>query len=145
MKKYAILFLLLSSCVTIERVSEVTVNKDFPHNEIQQIAVIMFETPVDEKKENWFISKTSIATDAGAILASLTARELAKWEIYIVVNRKAVEEELKLKNLKEEDFLPTQNYLELGKHLPHLRLWRVFLRILTIGFFGLRVVRLLVI
>ncbi len=117
MKKYAILFLLLSSCVTIERISEVTVNKDFPHNEIQKIAVIMFEIPVDEKKGTRFISKTSISPDAGAILADMTARELAKWGKYVVVNRKALEEELKLKNLKEEDFLHTQNYLNLGKQL----------------------------
>ena len=117
MKKYAVLFLLLSSCAAINKVSEVDINENFPHDEIQIIAVIMFETPVDEKKSSMFSSKTSIAPDAGAILASMTARELAKWGKYVVVNRQAVEEELKLKNLKEEDFLHTQNYLNLGKQL----------------------------
>ncbi len=117
MKKYAILFLLLSSCAAINKVSEVDINENFPHDEIQKIAVIMFETPEDEKKRTMFSSKTSIDPDAGAILASMTARELAKWGKYVVVNRKAVEEELKLKNLKEEDFLHTQNYLNLGKQL----------------------------
>ena len=117
MKKYAILFLLLSSCAAINKVSEVDINENFPHEEIQIVAVIMFEAPVDEKKSSMFFSKTSIAPDAGAILASMTARELAKWGKYVVVNRQAVEEELKLKNLKEEDFLHTQNYLNLGKQL----------------------------
>ena len=117
MKKYAILFLLLSSCAAINKISEVDINENFPHDEIQKIAVIMFEVPVDEKKSSMFSSKMSIAPDAGAILASMTARELEKWGKYVVVNRQAVEEELKLKNLKEEDFLHTQNYLNLGKQL----------------------------
>jgi curli biogenesis system outer membrane secretion channel CsgG len=116
MKKYAILFLLLSSCAAINKVSEVDINENFPHDEIQIIAVIMFETTVDEKKSTRFTSKTSIDPNAGAILASMTARELAKWGKYVVVNRKAVEEELKLKKLKE-DLLHTQNYLNLGKQL----------------------------
>jgi curli biogenesis system outer membrane secretion channel CsgG len=117
MKKYAILFLLLSSCAAINKVSEVDINENFPHDEIQIIAVIMFETTVDEKKSTRFTSKTSIDPNAGAILASMTARELAKWGKYVVVNRKAVEEELKLKKLKEEDLLHTQNYMNLGKQL----------------------------
>ena len=117
MKKYAVLFLLLSSCAAINQVSEVDINENFPHDEIQKIAVIMFETSEDEKKGSWAISKTSISPDAGEILASMTARELAKWGRYIVVNRKALKEELKLRNLKEEDFLHTQNYLDLGTQL----------------------------
>ncbi len=117
MKKYALLFLLLSSCAAINKVSEIEINKNFPHDEIQKVAVIMFETLAEEKKGHIFSSKTSISPDAGAILASMTARELAKWGKYVVVNRKAVKEGLKLNNLKEEDFLHTQNYLGLGKHL----------------------------
>jgi len=117
MKKCAVLFLLLSGCAAMNKVSEVDINENFPHDEIHKIAVMMFETSVDEKKRTMFASKTSIAPDAGAILASMTARELAKWGKYVVVNRKAVEEELKLKKLKEEDFLHTQNYLSLGKQL----------------------------
>jgi len=118
MKKYVILFLLLSSCSSVNMFSEVDVNKNFPHDEIQKIAVIMFEMPVDEKKDSilsTLSAKTTIDADAGAILASLTARELEKWGKYLVINRKAVEEELK--RLKKEDLLHAQNYLNLGKQL----------------------------
>jgi curli biogenesis system outer membrane secretion channel CsgG len=114
MKKYVLAFLLLSSCAAINRVSEVDINENFPHDEIQKIAVIMFEIAEDEKKGGWAISKTSISPDAGKILASMTARELTKWGRYIVVDRKTLEGELKLRNLKEEDFLLTQDYLDLG-------------------------------
>ena len=117
MKKYAILFLLLSSCAITENIPEIEINESFPHNEIQKIAVIMFETPVYEKKGTKLISKTSIAPDAGEILANMTARELAKWGKYVVVSRKALEEELELKNLREEDFLHTENYSSLGRSL----------------------------
>ena len=120
MKKYVILFLLLSSCSSVNMFSEVDVNKNFPHDEIQKIAVIIFEMPVDEKKDSMLSTlsaKTTIDADAGAILASLTARELEKWGKYLVINRKAVEEELKLKRLKKEDLLHAQNYLNLGKQL----------------------------
>jgi hypothetical protein len=117
MKKYALLFLLLSSCAAVGMVSKVDINENFPHDEIQRIAVIMFEAPVGKKKGNIFAPKSSIDPNAGAILSSMTARELAKWGTYVVINRKAVEEELKLKKLKEEDLLHTQNYLNLGKQL----------------------------
>jgi hypothetical protein len=117
MKKYALLFLLLSSCAAVGTVSKVDINENFPHDEIQRIAVIMFEAPVGKKKGNILAPKTSIDPNAGAILSSMTARELAKWGTYVVINRKAVEEELKLKKLKEEDLLHTQNYLNLGKQL----------------------------
>ena len=120
MKKYAILFLLLSSCASVNMTSKVDVNKDFPQDEIQKVAVIMFEAPVDEKKDSMLSkvsAKTIIDANAGTILSSMTARELEKWGKYIVVNRKAVEEELKLKKLKKEDLLHTQNYLNLGKQL----------------------------
>ena len=117
MKKYVLAFLLLSSCAAINRVSEVDINENFPHDEIQKIAVIMFEIPEVEKKGSWATSKTSISPDAGKILASMTARELTKWGRYIVVDRKTLEGELKLRNLKEEDFLHTQNYLDLGTQL----------------------------
>jgi len=117
MKKYIILFLLMSSCAAMDMVSKVKVNENFPHDEIQKIAVITFETPGDGKKETTFFSRTSMDAGAGTILASMTARELAKWGKYVVVNRNAVEEELKLKKLKEEDLLHSQSYLELGKQL----------------------------
>ena len=120
MKKYAILFLLLSSCASVNMFSKVDVNKDFPHDEIQKIAVITFEVPIDEKKDSILSkvsAKTTIDANAGAILSSITARELEKWGKYIVVNRKAVDEELKLKKLKKEDLLNKQNFLNLGKQL----------------------------
>jgi hypothetical protein len=117
MKKYAILFLLLSSCVIIENISETEINEGFPHNEIQKIAVIMFETPVDDKGNSRHNSKSIIGPNAGAILADLTASELMKWGKYVVVDRKALEEELELKNLREEDFLHTGNYSSLGRSL----------------------------
>ena len=113
MKKYVLIFLLLAGCAAINQVSEVDINENFPHDEIQKIAVIMFETPKEEKKGGWAISKTSISPDAEEILASMTARELAKWGRYIVVNRKALKRELKLKKLREEDYLHTQNFLDL--------------------------------
>ena len=115
MKKFAVLFLLLSSCATINKVSEVDINENFPHNEIQKIAVIMFE--VLDKKKDKFGSKKVTVQDAGAILANVTAIELEKWGKYVVVNRKALKEELKLKNLREKDFLQTEDYSSLGKSL----------------------------
>ncbi len=117
MKKYAILFLFLSSCVIIENISETEINESFPHNEIQKIAVIMFETPIDDKGNSRHNSKSIISPNAGAILADMTASELVKWGKYVVVDRKALEEELELKNLREEDFLHTGNYSSLGKSL----------------------------
>ena len=112
MRKYAVLFLLLSSCVAADKVSEVNINKSFPHNEIQKIAVIMFEAPIDDKGN----SKSIIDPNAGAILADMTASELMKWGKYVVIDRKALEEELKLKNLREEDFF-TGNYSNPGRSL----------------------------
>ncbi len=100
--------------------SKVDVNKDFPHDEIQKVAVIMFEAPVDKEKGSMLSklsAKTTIDANAGAILSSITARELEKWGKYIVVNRKAVDEELKLKKLKKEDLLNKQSFLNLGKQL----------------------------
>jgi len=114
MKKYVVLLLLLSGCASG---SNININENFPHNEIQKIAVIMFEAPIDVKKGNMLSEKVLLDANAGAILSSLTARELEKWGRYVVVNRRAVEEELKLKKLKKEDLLHTQNYLNLGKQL----------------------------
>ena len=76
MKKFAILFLLLSSCASINKVSEVTINENFPHNEIQKITVIMFEVP--DKEKDGLGSKKITVQDAGAILANVTAIELEK-------------------------------------------------------------------
>jgi len=114
MKKCVVLLLLLSSCAAG---SNININENFPHNEIQKIAVIMFEAPTGVKKGNMLSEKALLDANAGSILSSLTARELEKWGKYVVVNRRAVEEELKLKKLKKEDLFHTQNYLNLGKQL----------------------------
>ncbi len=117
MKKYVVLFLLLSSCAAVGTDSNININESFPHNEIQKIAVLMFEVPIDVKKGNMLSGKALLDANAGSILSSLTARELEKWGKYVVVNRKAVKEELKFKKLKKADLLLTQNYLNLGKQL----------------------------
>ncbi len=113
MKKYAVLFMILSGCAAIEKSSEIDVNKGFPHNEIQRIAVIEFETPLEDKENPRYKSKSAVAPDAGTILADMMARELTKWGRYAVLDRKALEEELG--SLREEDILHTENFLKLGK------------------------------
>ncbi|ODS32685.1 MAG: hypothetical protein SCARUB_02181 [Candidatus Scalindua rubra] len=118
MKKYVLLFILLSGCTAIEKVSEIDINKNFPHNEIQKISVIMFETsPQDKEKNKPDFSGSIISPEAGNILADITARELAKWERYVVLGRRALEKDIKLKNLSQEDISNTGNYLSLGKSL----------------------------
>ena len=120
MKKYAVLFLLFSGCATIGTVSEVNLNEDFPHHEIQKIAVLILETSwQDQNKEkaNFGLSNTIASPNAGAILADIIARELAKWGRYVVLDRRALEEELKLINLNEENILHSEDYLSLGKSL----------------------------
>ena len=118
MKKYAILFLLFSGCATIGTVSEVNLNKDFPHHEIQKIAVLILETSwQDKEKANFGLSNTIASPDAGTILADIIARELVNWGRYVVLDRRALEEELELINLNEENILHSEDYLSLGKSL----------------------------
>jgi len=120
MKKYAVLFLLFSGCATIGTVSEVNLNKDFPHHEIQKIAVLILETSwQDQNKEkaNFGLSNTIASPDAGTILADIIARELVNWGRYVVLDRRALEEELELINLNEENILHSEDYLSLGKSL----------------------------
>jgi len=115
MKKFAALLLLLSSCATINKTYEVDINKNFPHNEIQKIAVIKFDV-LDKEKDKLGTKKVTVQ-DAGTDLANITAIELEKWGKYVVVNRQALKEELKVKNLREKDFLQTEDYSSLGKSL----------------------------
>ncbi len=119
MKKYAILFLLFSGCATIGTVSEVNLNKDFPHHEIQKIAVLILETSwQDQDKEKTSFGLSNIVSpDAGTILADIIARELAKWGKYVVLDRRALKEELELINLNEKNILHSEDYLNLGKSL----------------------------
>lgn len=120
MKKYAVLFLLFSGCATIGTVSEVNLNKDFPHHEIQKIAVLILETSwqdQDKEKTNFGLSNTIASPDAGTILADIIARELVNWGRYVVLDRRALEEELELINLNEKNILHSEDYLSLGKSL----------------------------
>ena len=120
MKKYAVLFLLFSGCATIGTVSEVNLNKDFPHHEIQKIAVLILETSwqdQDKEKASFGLSNTIASPDAGTILADIIARELVNWGRYVVLDRRALEEELELINLNEENILHSEDYLSLGKSL----------------------------
>ncbi len=120
MKKYTVLLLLLSGCATIGIVSEVNINRDFPHHEIQRIAVLIFETSwqdQDKEETNSGFSKTIVSPDAGTVLADIIARELAKWGRYVVLDRSTLEKELKLVNLSEGDTLHSEDYLSLGKSI----------------------------
>ncbi len=120
MKKYAVLLLWLSGCATIGTVSEVNINEDFPYNEIQKIAVLILETPLhhqDKEESKSGLSQTILRHDAGTVLADIIARELAKWERYVVLDRMALKEELKLRTHDKESILQNENYLNLGKSL----------------------------
>ena len=113
MKKYAILFLLLTGCVT----TEVNVNNAFPHNEVQKIAIVTFETFPNGKGTTGHILKSVSVEKAKTIFTGIMARELRKWERFAISEGKALEEELELKNLREEDFLHTGNYSSLGRSI----------------------------
>ena len=118
MKRYVQFFLLLSSCAAIPTVPDVNVNENFAHEEIQKIAVLMFETSWDDSDKAMLnFSKTIAVQDAGAVLANIMALELAKWGRYVVLDRKDLIKKLKSKNIREEDILHESNYLNLGKTL----------------------------
>ena len=118
MKRYVLFFLLLSSCAAIPTVPDVNVNENFAHEEIQKIAVLMFETSWDNSdKAVLNFSKTIVVPDAGTVLANITALELTRWGRYFVLDRKDLEKKLKLMNIREEDVLNESNYLNLGKSL----------------------------
>lgn len=116
MKKYVIIFLLLCGCAAIEKVNEVSINEGFSHSEILKIAVFAFGEPMDKKESSTHVSQSVLTPNAGAVLANITARELKKWGKYVVLDGKALEEELKLRNLGK-DVLRAENYLSLGKSL----------------------------
>jgi len=118
MKRYVLFFLLLSSCAAIPTVPDVNVNENFAHEEIQKIAVLMFETSWDDSDKSVLnFSKTIVVPDAGAVLANITALELTRWGRYFVLDRKDLDKKLKLMNIREEDVLNESNYLSLGKSL----------------------------
>ena len=82
MKKYTILFLflLLSGCATIAKNLEVDVNNDFPHNEVQKIAIVTFETSLKEEGTTGYIFKSSSVEKVKTIFTGIMARELRRWE-----------------------------------------------------------------
>lgn len=117
MKKYTILFLFLAGCATIGKNLEVDVNDDFPHNEVQKIAIVAFETSLEEEGTTGYIFKSSSVEKVKNVFTGIMARELRKWERFAILEGRALEKELILKNLKEEDFLHTENYSRLGRSL----------------------------
>lgn len=117
MKKYAILFLLLTGCAAIGKSLEVNVNNDFPHNEVQKIAIVTFETSLKEEGTTGHIYKSVSVGKVKTIFTGIMARELRRWERFAILEGKTLEEELELKNLRKEDFLHTENYSRLGRSI----------------------------
>ena len=117
MKKYTILFLFLTGCAAIGKNLEVNVNNDFPHNEVQKIAIVTFETSLKEEGTTGYIFKSSSVEKVKTIFTGIMARELRRWERFVILEGKTLEEELELKNLRKEDFLLTENYSRLGRSI----------------------------
>ena len=117
MKRYAILFLFLSGCATISKNLEVDVNNDFPHNEVQKIAIVTFETSLKKEGTTGLIFKSSSVEKVKTVFTGIMARELRRWERFAILEGKTLEEELESKNLSEEDFLHTENYSRLGRSI----------------------------
>ncbi|MFQ5686421.1 MAG: GNA1162 family protein [Candidatus Scalindua sp.] len=117
MKKYAILFLLLTGCVTTGKSIEVNVNNDFPHNEVQKIAIVTFDTSPKGKGTTGHILKSVSVGEAKTIFTGIMASELRKWERFAILEGKALEEELRSRNLREADFLHAKDYSDLGQSL----------------------------
>ncbi len=119
MKKYTILFLFLflAGCVAIAKNLEVNVNNDFPHNEVQKIAIVTFETSLKKEGTTGLIFKSSSVENVKTVFTGIMARELRRWERFAILEGKTLEEELESKNLSEEDFLHTENYSRLGRSI----------------------------
>jgi hypothetical protein len=117
MKKYAILFLLLAGCVATGKRLDVNVNNAFPHDEVQKIAIVTFETSLNKEDTTGHIVKSVSVGKVKTTFTSIMARELRKWERFAILDGKVLEEELELKNLREEDFLHTGNYFSLGRSI----------------------------
>ena len=119
MKRFALLLLFVAGCATMGSIAEVDIDKEFPHNEIQKVVVLKFEaTRQDEEEEDKSVFSRSFETaDAGNVLANIVVRELGKWGKYIVLDRRAFKEGLKLVGISEEDILHKENYLEMVKAL----------------------------
>ena len=117
MKKYAMLFLLLAGCAAIGKKLEVNVNNDFPHNEVQKIAIVTFETSLKKEGTTGLIFKSSSVENVKTVFTGIMARELRRWERFVILEGKTLERELESKNLSEEDFLRTENYPRLGRSI----------------------------
>lgn len=117
MNKYAILFLLLTGCAVTGKSLEVNVNNAFPHNEVQKIAIVIFETSLKKEGTTGHIFKSVSLGKAKTIFRDIMAGELRKWERFAILEGETLKEELELKNLREEDFLHTGNYSSLGRSI----------------------------
>lgn len=120
MKKYffVILFLLLTSCTSFEKISEVNVENDYLHSAVRKIAVLMFSTAgQDSGKGGPALSKFAVSPDAGAKLSNIVAKHLAEWGRYVVLDRKALDEAVKLNRLNNEIVLDKKNLLSLGEFM----------------------------
>ncbi|MDR4504213.1 MAG: CsgG/HfaB family protein [Candidatus Scalindua sp.] len=95
-----------------------TVNRGFPQQEIQKIAVLMFETTWDEEDESKFsLSQVIAVPDAGSVLADITASELIKWGRYAVLDRRDLKKQLFSMKIREEEILMGSDYENLGRSL----------------------------
>jgi curli biogenesis system outer membrane secretion channel CsgG len=112
------IILILTGCTVIEKIHDVNVDNDFPHQEIQKIAVMAFEVHSQDKdKTEHSFSKSIVSLNAGTTLSDIVARELARWGRYVVLDTKAFRESLRLMDLKEKDVLRKEDYSELGRSL----------------------------
>ncbi|GJQ57257.1 MAG: hypothetical protein D8M57_18560 [Candidatus Scalindua sp. AMX11] len=118
MKRYLLLFLILSSCAITNSGPDLIVNKNFEHKGIQRIAVLMFDTTWGESLEPKFsLSKLIAVPNAGSILANITALQMSKWGRYAVLDRRDLEKQLLSLNLREEEILRDPDYEKLGRSL----------------------------
>ncbi len=118
MKRCLLLFLLLSSCAVLNSGPDLIVNKDFAQQEIQKIAVLLFDTTWDESDESKLdLSKLIAVPDAGSVLANITALQLAKWGRYSVLDRQDLKRQLQSLDIIEEEILLKADYENLGRSL----------------------------
>lgn len=112
------IILILTGCTVIEKIHDVNVDNDFPHQDIQKIVVVAFKVDSQDKdKTAHSFSKSIVSLNAGTTLSGIVARELTKWGRYVVLDTNAFREGLRLMDLKEEDVLRNENFLELGMSL----------------------------
>lgn len=118
MKRYLLLFLFLSSCVTTNSSPDLTVNRDFAQQGIQKIAVVMFDTTWDESDESKLsLSKIIAVPDAGSVLGKIMVSELVKWGRYAVLDRRDLKKQLFSMDVREEEIFMKSDYENVGRAL----------------------------